>query len=948
MSSTNGKTRVNSNLNPESKRSTQEIRRRATELELIADVSTAATQVLDATILLQTVVELAKEKFALYHAHAYLVNDAGNALLLAAGAGEIGSKMVDEGHHIAVNAQRSLVARAARTLQGVTINDVTTEPGFLPNKYLPNTRAEIALPMIVGDELLGVLDFQADEVGRFDEEDIRIKTILAQQVAVALRNARTYEQIRYERARAERTAKELEVAAEVSSAIATILNLDELLKSVTELTKARFDLYHAHIYLLDEDGQQLILAAGAGEPGRVMKERGHRISVAHPSSIVARTAREQKTTFVNDVTASPTFLPNPLLPNTRSEIAAPMIASGRLIGVLDMQSDVADSFTEVDLTTKASLANQIAVAVVNANTFKQIVHTQTELIQSIEERAAIEEQIRRRASELETVATVSTAVSTLLDQEVLLQTVVDLTKANFELYHAHVYLLDDNREYLLLAAGAGEAGARMIARGHRIAAAHPNSLVARAARTGSGVVSNDVSQQSDFLPNPLLPNTRSEMALPMIAGEQVIGVLDVQSDQVNRFTDDDVLVQTTLAAQIAVAIQNVRAIERIKLTERAIENSTSGMTIADARLPDMPLVYINRAFELITGYSVDEAIGKNCRFLQADDNDQPGLLELRAALREQRQTTVILRNYRKDGTLFWNELRLSPIFNQRGELTHFVGVQTDITERQQIELEREAMLRQTEEQAHKDRETAQRLLELDRLKSQFLANMSHELRTPLNSIIGYSELLLDGDDGELTEEAHEDIETIHTSGQHLLSIINEILDLAKIEAGQMSIDARAVQLESIAAEVLQAAEVLVKSKSVELKLTEESPVTMVSADPLRLRQILNNLVSNAIKFTERGSVEIAYGCDSPGVTYVEVRDTGMGMSGEDLTVIFQQFRQVDGSSTRRAGGTGLGLAITKALVELHGGTISVNSVVNQGTTFRLTLPIAVNVAEPAT
>jgi PAS domain S-box-containing protein len=819
----------------------------------------------------------------------------------------------------------------------------------LPNPLLPDTRAEMSLPMIVGDELLGVIDFQASEAGYFDEEDIRIKTILAQQVAVALRNVRTYEQQRlqeaqivFERERAKKTAKELAVAAEVSHAITTILDRDQLLQTVVELTKERFNLYHAHIYLVDEQAQNLVLVAGAGDAGRVMKEGGHRIPLTHPSSIVARVAREQTAFFVNDVTASPTFLPNPLLPRTQSEAAAPMIATGKLIGVLDIQSDVANTFSEVDLTTKTSLANQIAVAVVNANAFEQIIQTQLQLVRSIEQRMEIEEQMRRRASELETVATVSTAISTLLDQEELLQTVVDLTKANFDLYHAHVYLLDADGEYLLLAAGAGEAGARMRAHGHRIPAAHPNSLVARAARTASGVVSNDVSQQSDFLPNPLLPNTRSEMALPMIAGEQVLGVLDVQSDQLNRFTDDDILVQTTLAAQIAVAIQNVRAIERIKLTERAIENSTSGMTIADARLPDMPLVYINRAFETITGYAVGEVIGKNCRFLQGDDNDQPGLHELRAALREGRQTTVILRNYRKDGTLFWNELRLSPIFSNRGELTHFVGVQADITERREIELEREAMLRRSEEQAQKDRETTHRLLELDRLKSQFLANMSHELRTPLNSIIGYSELLLDGDDGELTDEAHEDVSTIHTSGQHLLSIINEILDLAKIEAGQMTIDPRAVQFETIASDVLQASEILLKDKPVELKLTEESPITKVSADPLRLRQILTNLVSNAIKFTQRGSVEIAYGKEDMASAYVEVRDTGIGMSENDLTVIFQQFRQVDGSSTRRAGGTGLGLTITKALVELHHGTITVRSKLNHGTTFRITLPLHIS------
>jgi PAS domain S-box-containing protein len=662
------------------------------------------------------------------------------------------------------------------------------------------------------------------------------------------------------------------------------------------------------------------------------------------TSIVARAAREGQPVAINDVSQSATFLPNPLLPLTRAEHAAPMIIDGKVIGVLDVQADKVGVFDEVTSKTQVILAGEIAVAVVNAQAFQLMLQSQKELSSSLEERERLTEQARRRASELETVAIVSNAISMMLDQDDLLQTVVELTKANFDFYHAHIYLLDESKENLVLAAGAGEPGEKMKAAGHRIPAAHPHSLVARAARTAAGVVSNDVSQQEDFLPNPLLPETRSEMALPMVVGEEVVGVLDLQANTRNRFTDDDVLVQTTLASQIAVAIQNVRAIERIRLTERAIENSSSGMSIADARRPNMPLVYVNHAFETMTGYTAAEVIGKNCRFLQGDDRDQEGIHEVRAAIREGRTAIVVLRNYRKDGTLFWNELRLSPIFNTRGELTHFVGTQTDITERREIEIEREQMLQRTAEQAQKDRETAERLRELDRLKSQFLANISHELRTPLNSIIGYSELLLDGDDGELSEEALEDIDTIHSSGQHLLSIINEILDLAKIEAGQMSLARSAVDFKEVAQEVMQTAQVLVKDKPVTLDLVEVSQVSPLDADTLRLRQIMTNLVSNAVKFTEAGSITIAYGQDSPQMAYIEVRDTGIGISQEDQEVIFQQFRQVDGSSTRRAGGTGLGLTITRALVELHGGTISVTSEIGKGTTFRITLPMHVSTA----
>jgi len=172
--------------------------------------------------------------------------------------------------------------------------------------------------------------------------------------------------------------------------------------------------------------------------------------------------------------------------------------------------------------------------------------------------------IRRRAAELATVAEVSTATSTILESKRLLQEVVDLTKERFNLYHSHIYLLDEKGENLVLTAGAGEPGRIMVADGRSIPLNRQQSLVARAARERQGVTVNDVTQTPDFLPNPLLPDTHSELAVPMIVGGNVIGVFDIQSEQVGRFTDSDVNIQTTLAAQLATSIQNVRSFEQSK------------------------------------------------------------------------------------------------------------------------------------------------------------------------------------------------------------------------------------------------------------------------------------------------------------------------------------------------------------------------------------------------
>jgi signal transduction histidine kinase len=217
--------------------------------------------------------------------------------------------------------------------------------------------------------------------------------------------------------------------------------------------------------------------------------------------------------------------------------------------------------------------------------------------------------------------------------------------------------------------------------------------------------------------------------------------------------------------------------------------------------------------------------------------------------------------------------------------------------------------------------------------------MSHELRTPLNSIIGYSEVLLDGVDGELNDDAEEDVRAIYDSGRHLLSIINEILDLAKIEAGQMMLDREKLNLADSIAEIVRSGQILVKDKRVVLEMVQETDLPFIYADKIRLRQVMWNLVSNAVKFTEEGSVTICFGRADDQTAYIKVIDTGVGISESGQQVIFERFSQVDGSSTRRAGGTGLGLTITQQLVQMHGGEIEVESVLGQGSVFSFTLPL---------
>jgi len=223
-------------------------------------------------------------------------------------------------------------------------------------------------------------------------------------------------------------------------------------------------------------------------------------------------------------------------------------------------------------------------------------------------------------------------------------------------------------------------------------------------------------------------------------------------------------------------------------------------------------------------------------------------------------------------------------------------------------------------------------------KSQFLANMSHELRTPLNAILGYTELILDNIYGEAPEKMRSVLERVQTNGKHLLGLINDVLDLSKIEAGQLTLSLSDYSVAELVQGVYVAVEPLAKQKNLALTTDIAKGLPVGRGDERRLAQVLLNLVGNAIKFTEAGEVKIQASCVN-GSFKVAVRDSGPGIAAADRAKIFEEFQQVDDTSTRTKGGTGLGLAISKRIVEMHGGRIVVDSELGKGSTFTVSIPV---------
>jgi signal transduction histidine kinase len=247
---------------------------------------------------------------------------------------------------------------------------------------------------------------------------------------------------------------------------------------------------------------------------------------------------------------------------------------------------------------------------------------------------------------------------------------------------------------------------------------------------------------------------------------------------------------------------------------------------------------------------------------------------------------------------------------------------------------------------HEIEQKSRELEAASRHKSEFLANMSHELRTPLNAVLGYAELIQDGIYGEVPEKIKDVLDRVQQNGRHLLGLINDVLDLSKIEAGQLSLSPVDYSLRELVLDVASATEALAAEKKLALEVDVAADLPRGRGDERRLTQVLMNLVGNAIKFTDAGAVSIRAKL-ADGRFLVAVSDTGPGIAPEHQARIFEEFQQVDSSSTRKKGGTGLGLAIARRIVELHGGRIWVDSTVGQGTTFYFTLPLRIGEREQA-
>ena len=372
--------------------------------------------------------------------------------------------------------------------------------------------------------------------------------------------------------------------------------------------------------------------------------------------------------------------------------------------------------------------------------------------------------------------------------------------------------------------------------------------------------------------------------------------------------------------------QRKKAEEERALRDRSINSATNGILIADARQPDMPTVYCNAAFEKITGYAAEEVLGRNCRFLQGTDHQQPGLDAIRQAVQEGTEAKAELRNYRKDGNPFWNELYIAPVKDQQGKLTHFIGIQTDITQRKHQEIEL----------ANKTRELAQSNAELQ----QFAYVASHDLQEPLRMVASYTQLLGKRYRGKLDQDADEFIGYAVDGATRMQRLIRDLLEYSRVGAERQSFEETDCEL--VFQQAMQNLSASVLERHAEVT---HDPLPIVQANPTHLTQVFQNLIGNALKFQGDAPPKIHVGAKAlPDGWEFSVRDNGVGIPADQLNRIFSIFQRLHGQGEYP--GTGIGLAICKRIVEKYGGKIWAESEPGKGSTFYFTLTAPREVMEP--
>ncbi len=645
------------------------------------------------------------------------------------------------------------------------------------------------------------------------------------------------------------------------------------------------------VFLLDAATGDRVLQASVGWPDAPPQWRVHR-----GQGLSERALQDGQLHYTPDVTRATGYMPSLA---SGSEVDVPLRVDGRTIGVLVVESSDPNAFSAEDFEILTAAANQASIAI---------------------GRARLLAEERRRVDEHKALLDTMADLSSDLELPRVLQAVLNRAVTLLGVTGGEVAIYEEQAKQLVVVAsqniGKDSTGTRLAlgegAMGH-VARARESLIIPSyhewLGRSG---------QYADV-------TVHSVMAAPLLIGRRLVGAIaTVHSDPNRIFGPEDLRLLTMFAPQAAIAIENARLYQAARRQKQYFEELVLNSPVAIVTLDSHhDVMSCNPAFEKLFGYSQAEASGRNLDDLVATDATHSEAVQYTQQGLE-RSIHGIGRRRRKDGTLVDVELLGVPVIVD-GERVGLMGLYHDISELLQARREAEAA---------------------NSAKSQFLASMSHELRTPLNAIIGYSEMVQEEVEEMGQPGLASDLTKIRTAGRHLLALINDILDLSKIEAGKMELYLETFEIRTVVDEVVATVRPLVEKNANRLVVELPAQPGSMKADLTKVRQMLLNLLSNACKFTERGTITLSVAREQDEAMggeaiMLRVADTGLGMTSEQMNRLFEAFSQAEASTTSKYGGTGLGLAITRRFSQMMGGDVTVMSELGKGSTFTVRLPVAV-------